>query len=273
MDRLHRLHILHALLNSIVAMRVQGIANMPSSGGAVVVCNHTDLIDAVVQGLYSGRDLSFLAKAELFDESWLERLRQFRVEAEKAGIPPDLISLLDDGVELSSQLLEDIHVLPIIRGYRSGGAAGSVKYYDTILQNVKGILSAGRVLAVYPEGTRSRTGRLGPFRGFAARAAIAAGVPIVPTAILGAHGFSDLNRWVSGENRDLVITYRIGEPVYPQDFPKEPGKRGIRLLTREVHKRVSALIEEGNEHARKVERAMTEAVFAAGRRDAEPENA
>jgi 1-acyl-sn-glycerol-3-phosphate acyltransferase len=47
-------------------------------------------------------------------------------------------------------------------------------------------LARGRCVAVFPEGTRTRDGRLGAFRGGAALAARRAGVPIVPAAIQGA---------------------------------------------------------------------------------------
>lgn len=45
------------------------------------------------------------------------------------------------------------------------------------------VLAAGRTVVIYPEGTRSRDGRLGRFRGGAARLAAQAGVPLVPVAI------------------------------------------------------------------------------------------
>ncbi|MFI6387426.1 lysophospholipid acyltransferase family protein [Nonomuraea sp. NPDC050547] len=47
------------------------------------------------------------------------------------------------------------------------------------------LLDQGRVLVVYPEGTRSRDGRVGDFHGGAARLAEAAGVPIVPVLLEG----------------------------------------------------------------------------------------
>ncbi|MCB1318488.1 MAG: 1-acyl-sn-glycerol-3-phosphate acyltransferase, partial [Leptospiraceae bacterium] len=67
MDRSQRLFLLHVLLNSMVSIRVEGKSNVPPKGGLLIVCNHTDIIDGVIQGLYTGRDLSYLAKAELFD--------------------------------------------------------------------------------------------------------------------------------------------------------------------------------------------------------------
>lgn len=47
------------------------------------------------------------------------------------------------------------------------------------------LLRAGHSLAAFPEGTRSRDGSVGPFKSGAFRAAVAAGVPVVPVAVEG----------------------------------------------------------------------------------------
>lgn len=242
MDREKRLYLLHTLLNSIVSVRVQGLSNIPKTGGALLVCNHTDLIDAVIQGLYCPRDLSFLAKAELFSDDLITRMQLYRKEAEDAGIPEDLLNVLDEGINLSSQMLEDFHILPIIRNYRSGNAQGNKDYYDQVLYTAREILERGGVLAMYPEGARSLDGSLQGFKGFAARLALSAGVPVVPATILGARGFSDIQRWVSGRNRNLSILYKIGEPILPGDFPEGSGKREMKELTSKIQTAVGSLM-------------------------------
>jgi len=69
---------------------------------------------------------------------------------------------------------------------------------------------AGASLCAFPEGTRSRDGRVGPFKGGVLQVAIAAGVPVVPVAISGsgavlpAAGFSV---------RPGTIRVRIGTPI------------------------------------------------------------
>ena len=48
------------------------------------------------------------------------------------------------------------------------------------------LLAGGQTLCLFPEGTRSRDGRVGPFKGGSLQAAIDAGVPVVPVALHGA---------------------------------------------------------------------------------------
>jgi 1-acyl-sn-glycerol-3-phosphate acyltransferase len=64
---------------------------------------------------------------------------------------------------------------------RARGGAGEAMLRDSVP-----LLQAGACLCVFPEGTRSLDGRVAPFRSGAFRAAIAAGVPVVPVAIHGA---------------------------------------------------------------------------------------
>jgi 1-acyl-sn-glycerol-3-phosphate acyltransferase len=53
------------------------------------------------------------------------------------------------------------------------------------LERAADLLRDGHTLAAFPEGTRSRDGSVGPFKGGAFRAAIRAGVPVVPVAVEG----------------------------------------------------------------------------------------
>lgn len=55
-----------------------------------------------------------------------------------------------------------------------------------MIHDATAMLREGRTLCIFPEGTRSRDGRVGEFKGGAFQAAIAAGVPVVPVAIHGA---------------------------------------------------------------------------------------
>ncbi len=72
------------------------------------------------------------------------------------------------------------------------------------------LIRAGRSVVSFPEGTRSKTGAIGPFKPGAFVAAVEAGVPIVPVAISGAgavlppQGFSV---------RPGTIRVAIGEPI------------------------------------------------------------
>jgi 1-acyl-sn-glycerol-3-phosphate acyltransferase len=80
---------------------------------------------------------------------------------------------------------------------------------STDLAEAAGVLADGRDVIVFPEGTRSRDGRIGDFHTGAARLAASARVPLVP---VGIHGTRDLLP-VHGRPGRARITVRIGEPT------------------------------------------------------------
>ncbi len=83
--------------------------------------------------------------------------------------------------------------VPVERENREA-AAGSV---ETALEYLKDGLS----FAVYPEGTRSRDGRLLPFKKGAFLMAIRAKVPVVPVSIVGAQDLMRKGRWSRASGR------------------------------------------------------------------------
>ena len=106
---------------------VKGRANVPETGGAILASNHLSFSDSVFMPALLDRQVHFLAKMEYFTGSgvkgWVTR-RFF---------------------EAANQLPMD----------RSGGAA-SLRSLDAGLD----ALRAGKLLGIYPEGTRSPDGRL-----------------------------------------------------------------------------------------------------------------
>jgi 1-acyl-sn-glycerol-3-phosphate acyltransferase len=69
---------------------------------------------------------------------------------------------------------------------------------------------SGHALCAFPEGTRSRDGSVGPFKGGALQVAIEAGVPVVPVAIRGSGAVLPTSGF---RVRPGVITLRFGEPM------------------------------------------------------------
>ena len=113
---------------------------------------------------------------------------------------------------------------------------------DTVaLARVVILLSAGAVVGVFPEGTRSPTGELFRFRSGLARMAADAGVPIVPAGLIGAHQV-----WPRGAPPDWhrpdpgAVQVRFGTLVPPP----EPTARSRREVTDAVFEQVRALCEQ-----------------------------
>lgn len=156
---------------------VKGRANVPETGGAILASNHLSFSDSVFMPALLDRQVHFLAKMEYFTGSgvkgWVTR-RFF---------------------EAANQLPMD----------RSGGAA-SLRSLDAGLD----ALRAGKLLGIYPEGTRSPDGRLHRGKIGVAKLALAAGVPVVPIAMIGTDHVQPIGRTVPTIRRVGVI---FGEPL------------------------------------------------------------
>lgn len=76
-------------------------------------------------------------------------------------------------------------------------------------------IRAGKTVAVFPEGTRTRTGKLGPFKKGVFHLAMEAGVPVVPVAAVGGYSILPADRLELRPGRYVV---RFGQPLDPADF-------------------------------------------------------
>ena len=150
-------------------LRVEGLEHLPERGGAVVACNHTMGPDYVLLAYASPRELMFMAKAEVFQWNWL------------------LTAILRAG-----------GVFPVQRGRNDHGA----------IATAVDLARTGNLIAMFPEGTRSRTDQLQRGKTGAARIALAAGMPVIPVAVANATAIF--------KRRSLmppIVTVRFGPAV------------------------------------------------------------
>ncbi len=137
---------LYVWLNPIWRFRVTGREHLPWKGAAVIVANHSSLVDILVlYGLF--RPFKWVSKAEL-------------------GRVPFVGWML---------WLND-YVL-VRRGDRE-----SIKH---MLDHCRRHLAAGSPLLMFPEGTRTPDGRLLPFKEGGFKLAAEHGVPVIPVAVAG----------------------------------------------------------------------------------------
>jgi 1-acyl-sn-glycerol-3-phosphate acyltransferase len=155
-------------------LRVEGSEHIPAAGGCVVACNHSMGPDYFLLGYGSPRQIFYMAKVELFQiHPWF------------------------------SKFLEAAGAFPVHRG-RSDMEA---------LSAAKALLQRGKVLGMFPEGTRSRTGELRRGKTGAVRIAMLGQAPIVPAVVINAEAiFKKLGR------RPEVIV-RFGPPLHPTGDP------------------------------------------------------
>jgi len=111
------------------------------------------------------------------------------------------------------------------------------------LHGVVSLIRAGESLCAFPEGTRSRNGSVGPFKGGAFQVALQAGVPVVPIAIDGSGAVLPASGF---RVRPGTITLRIGEPI-----PTAGLHAGDRhALAQRAHDAVAAMHDPADHLAR-----------------------
>lgn len=103
-----------------------------------------------------------------------------------------------------------------------------------LLDKVSVLLDAGIPVLSFPEGTRSKDGRLGRFHNGPARIALAKGVPLVPVGIIGTANL--MPRGSATYTAEAHISIHVG----PQLDTTGHDLREVRTLTRELRRRVEA---------------------------------
>lgn len=96
------------------------------------------------------------------------------------------------------------------------------------LQTAERLLKQGKLLGMYPEGTRSPDGRLYKGKTGLARLALHTGVPVIPVAMIGTEKVNPpgSKMWRFGR-----VTVRFGRPM---DFSRFEGLAGNRFIERAV---------------------------------------
>jgi 1-acyl-sn-glycerol-3-phosphate acyltransferase len=184
---------------------VEGVENVPPSGGAILASNHLSVADEMFLGAVVPRHIAFWAKAEYWTGS---------------GLRGWLTKSIVDG-------------MGAIRVERAGGRAALTAFDGAIP-----VLKSGDIVAIYPEGTRSPDGGLYRGRTGAARLALAAGVPIVPVGITGTDRVQPIGaRFPKPFVGRPVI--RFGKPIEVEGRPAD--RHGLRQLTDEVMTEIQKL--------------------------------
>ena len=116
------------------------------------------------------------------------------------------------------------------------------KAHDTIGQVVNEIKKRGISIWMFPEGTRSRGRGLLPFKTGAFKAAIAAGVPIVPICVSQTSNIK-LNRLNNGH-----IIVEMLEPIETKNL----GKEDARALMEQCYSQMATKIAQINAEAKQL---------------------
>lgn len=206
------------LARAIWRPTVEGAENVPLSGGVILASNHLSFIDSVVIPLVAPRRVHFLAKDSYFTGTGVKGTTSRIFFTSMGMIPVDR----DD-------------------------SRSAMKSLDVALA----VLREGEAFGIYPEGTRSRDGRL--YRGHTgvAHLALTAEVPIVPVGLIGT---PDVQQVGSNRLRRAPVTVRFGTPQTPHTtYGDLPMGKARRLATDDVMDAIAALsgqerVAEYNEH-------------------------
>ena len=106
------------------------------------------------------------------------------------------------------------------------------------------LLRKGRALVIFPEGGRTKNGKLMPFKMGAFRLALSHGIPIVPVTIKGAESIWPVGRVFPRPGR-LTITYHppIAVEKIEEDASRLVLKEKARQLARKTHDLVASALD------------------------------
>ncbi|HUR78123.1 MAG TPA: lysophospholipid acyltransferase family protein [Acidimicrobiales bacterium] len=167
-------------------LTVEGLEHIPASGPAIIAPNHLSVHDSTVLLGVLPRATRFIGKAE-YVEDWTTRFAFLAL----GNIPVDRTSS------------------------DSGAAA---------LDAAAKVLEAGDMFGIFPEGTRSRDGRLHKGKTGAARLALRTKAPIIPVGLIGTDEMQKPDDPITVMHLFKEVTVRFGEPIQVERYLSRPDQ-------------------------------------------------
>ncbi|MEO3945223.1 lysophospholipid acyltransferase family protein [Gorillibacterium sp. CAU 1737] len=168
-----------AYYKSLYRLEAKGRENIPAAGPVILCANHTSNHDPLVLAIPLKRQVNFMAKAELF------------------------------GVPLLGPIIKRLGAFPVKRG---GVSKESIKHSIELLRS-------GKVITIFPEGSRSNAGGAG--KKGAAMLALRSQATVIPAAIIGSYR----------PFRKMTVIY--GEPVDLKES-EEAGSDQLEVATEKI---------------------------------------
>lgn len=137
--------VLRILYKILFRMTVEGAQNVPKEGGAILCANHSSNFDPVTMGIYSRRDVYYMAKKELFENKFLR------------------------------WLMIQLHAFPVDR------TTADMKAFKIAVK----LLKEGKVIGMFAQGTRVKAGEEKAAKAGVALFAMKGNAPVIPVAISG----------------------------------------------------------------------------------------
>lgn len=179
---------------------VGGVENIPRRGGFIVAANHVSLLDPPIVGSFVPRQICAFARRTLWKGRFV------------------------------SWWLDTVGVIPVDRD--AGSDVTAIRRVIRVLQGDQGVI-------VFPEGTRSATGRMQQPKAGVGLMACRTGVPVVPARIFGSFE-------AFGRHQPLrlgtPIAVVFGRPLLPADYDdRTAGKERYERAAERVMAAIAAL--------------------------------
>jgi 1-acyl-sn-glycerol-3-phosphate acyltransferase len=180
--------------------RSEGSMNVPSEGSCIIAANHVSYLDPPALGAgVSHRIVHFMARDTLYS------------------------------TRVGNWFMRNSQCIPLDRTKGDVGA----------LRKALAFLKEGKVLGLFPEGTRSLDGKMQPAKGGIGFLIAKAGVPVVPAFIYGTYkAFPRHSKWVKPGKMGIIY----GKPIMPEEFAKLGNDRNsYDLIGQYVMKKIAEL--------------------------------
>lgn len=182
-----------------------GFEHVPETGGFIVASNHLSFLDSVIIQSLLPRQVRFFAKADYWTQKGLKG-------------------------KIMRGFFDSVGSIPVERGDHSASV--------TALKQLVDFVGDGDGVGIYPEGTRSRDGRLYRGRTGVGWLALSTGVPVIPVGLIGTDRLQP-----PGKNVILPRKFeiRVGEPIEVEHLGPKHGLQIRRKTTHRIMEKISEL--------------------------------
>jgi 1-acyl-sn-glycerol-3-phosphate acyltransferase len=192
---------------------VRGVHHVPRTGPVILASNHLSFADSLVIPIVAPRKVAFLAKSDYFTGTGISGA-------------------------LTRAWFTSVGMLPVDRD----NTLAAMSSLETALE----VLGRGEAFGIYPEGTRSRDGRLYRGKTGVAHLALTAGCPVVPVGLRGTENLQPVGARLP---RIVKVRVEFGEPIQVAGrFDGVPPGRARREVTDEIMtaiQKLSGQVEAG----------------------------
>nr|WP_040564090.1 lysophospholipid acyltransferase family protein [Kineosphaera limosa] len=194
------------MLRLVLRPTINGIENIPTSGPVILASNHLSFFDSIVIPLASPRHVAFLAKEEYFTGTGVRGA-------------------------INKAFFTAVGAIGVDRSDPRAGQRSLEMQLD--------VLRGGGAVGIYPEGTRSRDGRLYRGRTGVGHLVLSSGATVLPVGLAGTENIQPVG---SRYMRPAKVAITFGEPLdLASRYADLPTGRARRQITDDIMTAIGAI--------------------------------